>query len=216
MHAGNGQNELFDVIVGVHKVNTGQIALDGESIQNLRPEQIIQKGLASIPPNRMTQGLVMNFKVKENLILGRHRKEPFCKGINLQHEVINRFAEQAIVDYNLAVNSSSQATKTLSGGNLQKIILSRELSHEPKFVIASSPTRGLDIGATEFVHQRLIELRNSGVGILLISEDLDEIINISDRIAVIFNGKLMAVLNSEEASRDHIGMLMAGEMERAE
>ena len=214
--AGNGQNELFDAIVGVRKVESGQIMLQGEAIHNLSPEKIIRKGLASIPPNRITQGLIMEFKIKENLILGRHRFAPFCKGINLQYDTINQFADKAIEDYNLAARSSEQVTRTLSGGNLQKLILARELSHEPHCVIASSPTRGLDIGATEFVHKRLIELRNSGIGILLISEDLDEILNISDRIAVIFNGKLMGVVDSEGASRESIGMLMAGVRESME
>ena len=208
--AGNGQSELFDAIVGVRQLQNGQILLSGEDISNDSPDMVIKKGIASIPPDRMTQGLLMGFPIKENLILGRHRVAPFKKGIELKYRVIEQFAEQAIEHYEVVATSGEQIAKTLSGGNLQKVILARELSHDPRFVVASSPTRGLDVGAMEYVHKRLVELRDSGIGILLISEDLDEVFNVSDRIAVIYNGEAMGILNREEATREGVGLLMAG------
>ena len=213
--AGNGQSELFDAIVGVRQLQKGQILLSGEDISNASPDKIIKKGIASIPPDRMTQGLLMGFPIKENLILGWHQSAPFRKGMQLQYGVIGQFAEQAIKDFEVAATSGEQIAKTLSGGNLQKVILARELSHDPRFVIASSPTRGLDVGAMEYVHKRLVELRDSGIGILLISEDLDEVFNVSDRIAVIYNGQVMGIFDANEATREGVGLLMAGFREGA-
>ena len=213
--AGNGQKELFDVIVGVDSVDGGQILLLGEDITNNSPMQTSTKGIASIPQDRIQQGLLMGFSVAENLILGLQRTFSFSKSGFLNRKNIDEFAHTSIEAYEIATPSAYQTAKVLSGGNLQKIILAREFSQKPKCVIASSPTRGLDVGAMKFVHNRLVELRKEGVGVLLISEDLDEIFNVSDRVAVIFRGKIMGAFNIDEISMEKVGLLMAGVQEVA-
>lgn len=214
--AGNGQKELFDVIVGVQKVLNGKIVLDGTDITNDTPIKISQQGVASIPPDRIDEGLVMNFSIQENLILGMHRNAMFLHGIVYNRIALERFSKKSIADYDIAVQSDLQPARTLSGGNLQKVILARELSQGPKFVIASSPTRGLDVGATEYVHAKLVQLRADGSGILLISEDLDEIFNVADVIAVIYNGQVVGVVNVDDTTKEKVGLLMAGIVESEE
>ncbi len=208
--AGNGQKELFDVIVGVQKVVNGSVTLDGQEITNLSPMTISAKGVASIPPDRIEEGLLMNFTIQENLLLGMHNQTRFRNFIVFDRKKLDQFSQKSIKEYDIAAQSDRQPVRTLSGGNLQKVILARELSHRPKFVIASSPTRGLDVGATEYVHAKLIQLRAEGTGILLISEDLDEIFNVADVIAVIYNGEMVGVLRTEETTKEAVGLLMAG------
>lgn len=208
--AGNGQKELFDVIVGVQKVVHGKVTLDGQEITNLSPMAISAKGVASIPPDRIGEGLLMNFSIQENLLLGMHKQRRFRNLIVFDRKKLDQFSQKSIKDYDIAAQSDRQPVRTLSGGNLQKVILARELSHKPKFVVASSPTRGLDVGATEYVHAKLVQLRAEGTGILLISEDLDEIFNVADVIAVIYNGELVGVLRTEETTKEAVGLLMAG------
>ena len=211
--AGNGQMELFDAIVGVEQLDEGRITLGGEEITHCSPVEISMKGLASIPQDRILQGLLMGFTVEENLILGLQRRLPFRKGAFLDQKAITSFADTSIEDYDIATPSPQQRAGVLSGGNLQKVILARELSQKPKCVLASSPTRGLDVGAMKYVHNRLVELRHEGAAVLLISEDLDEIFNIADRIAVIFRGRIMGVFAVDEVDKERIGLLMAGVQE---
>ena len=207
---GNGQQELFDVIVGVRPVEKGEILLNGESIADLSPSVRSNRGLASIPPDRINQGLLMGFSVAGNLILGFQRHPRFTSGLFLSDKETQRFAAQSIEAYDIATYGPNQIAGELSGGNLQKLILARELSHRIEFVVASSPTRGLDVGATEYVHRRLIELRDKGAGVFLISEDLDEMFNVSDRIAVIYDGQIMGIFDVDEVGREKVGLLMAG------
>jgi len=213
--AGNGQKELFDAIIGVRPINKGKILLSGENMEDLAPDERSIKGLASIPHDRIQHGLLMNFSVEENLILGIHRRPSFNRGPFFDNKAIASFANTSIQNYDIATPSPKQRAKALSGGNLQKIILARELSQNPICVIASSPSRGLDVGAMAYVHKRLIDLRQRGAGVLMISEDLDEIFNVSDRIAVIFRGKIVGVFNTNEVNKDKIGLLMAGVQEEA-
>lgn len=208
--AGNGQQELFDCIVGTGNPTSGKISLEGKDISCLHPKQIIDLGIASIPPDRIKEGLLMDFRIEENLILGRQTDDRFCHGPLLDKNAVRNFAIESIRNYDIAVLSPKQKTRLLSGGNLQKIILARELSQNPKFVIASSPTRGLDIGATEYIHKRILELRDQGVGILLVSEDLDEIFNLSDKIAVIYRGSIIGTVPAERSYFSSIGLMMAG------
>jgi len=211
--AGNGQKDLFDAVVGVQPVHGGRILLDGQDVTNCSPVEISLKGLASIPQDRILEGLMMGFTVEENLILGLHRRKSFLKGLFLNKDSIGSFAEQSIREYDISTPSAQQKAGVLSGGNLQKVILARELSQKPKCVLASSPTRGLDVGAMKYVHNRLVELRQEGAGVLLISEDLDEIFNVSDRIAVMFRGQIMGVFSIDEVDKEKIGLLMAGVQE---
>ena len=208
--SGNGQTELFDALVGVRKPFNGKIRLRDEVISNDTPAQISKKGIASVPQDRLKQGLVGEFSVKENLILGFHKNLPFSVKSILNMKEINDFSSNAINNFDIRTTGINQKVQQLSGGNLQKVILAREISQPIKALIASSPTRGLDINASYYVYNRFLELLKLKAGILLISEDLDELFNIADRIAVIYNGRIMGEYSIEEATIEKIGMLMAG------
>lgn len=207
---GNGQRDLYNAIIGVAPLLSGRIELDGQDLSRKTVAERMMAGLAGIPEDRIGQGLLMDFSVRESMLLGRHNQSPFSTLGWLRKKRIRAFAEQSIADYEIAVQHSDVRTGTLSGGNLQKVILARELSHAPHCVVASQPTRGLDVGAIEYVHRRLLELRRDGAGILLISEDLDELFNLSDRLAVIYKGRIMGVFDVKEVTREQIGLLMAG------
>lgn len=207
---GNGQNEIFDAIVGTRKSRQGEIFLDNRPITNLDPTAIMERGIASIPADRMNQGLLLDFSVAENLMLGSHRKAPYFNGLYLQDRNIITRAEEMIREYSVSTSGPKQISSRLSGGNLQKLILARELSRNVRCVIADCPTRGLDVGAIEYIYQRLVELRDEGIGVLLISEDLDEIFNVADRIAVLHKGQIMGDIPTRDANREQIGLLMAG------
>jgi len=213
--SGNGQRELFDVLAGVMKATSGKIILDGTDITNHSPRYIAGQGIANVPEDRIRQGLIMDFGVDENLILGLHRTEPFSKAGFLNYKEIRSFAQELIERYEIMTPSVTQTTRVLSGGNLQKVILARELSQRPHCLIVSQPTRGLDVGATEYVRRQLLNQRDRGAGILLISEDLDEIFNLATRIAVIFKGKIVGLFDISEATLEEVGLLMAGARELA-
>jgi len=209
--SGNGQKLLFDVIVGQEKLTDGSMKLDGKEITNTRISKRMNMGLSSIPEDRIREGLVMDFEVEENLILGLQRREPFAKGRTLVNQkAIRKFSKKSIEEFDIATPSPKQISKKLSGGNLQKLILAREFSQETKFLIASQPSRGLDVGSTEYVRRRILEQKRKGAGVLLISEDLDEILNLSDRIAVIYKGEIMDIMDVDKADIEHLGLLMAG------
>lgn len=208
--SGNGQSEIFDAVVGVRQVASGKILLDSEDISHYSPSLRARKGLAGIPQDRLRQGLIGEFPVKDNLILGFHRTAQFNKSFVIRSKNIKIFSELSIKDFNIATMGPDQITTQLSGGNIQKIILAREFSRPVKALIANSPTRGLDINATYYVYDRFLELRRNGAGIFLISEDLDEIMNIADRIAVIYNGTILGLFNSSDVNKETLGLLMAG------
>ncbi len=208
--SGNGQNALFDALVGVEKPSGGTIRIDGVEIDDLSANRIAALGVASVPADRIAQGLLMDFKVKENLVLGRHRSAPFARNGVLNRGAIDDFAAESIEGFDIKTPSASHPTRTLSGGNLQKIIMARELSGKPKLLVAHQPTRGLDISAGEYVRRRLVEERDRGAGVLLMSEDLDEIFQLSDRIAVIYDGRIVAVTTPEMTDLESIGLSMAG------
>jgi len=208
--SGNGQNALFDALVGVEKPSSGAIRIGGVETADLSANRIAQLGVASVPADRIAQGLLMDFRVKENLVLGRHRSKPFSRGGVLNRGAIDGFATESIEGFDIRTPSSSQPTRTLSGGNLQKVIMARELSGEPKLLVAHQPTRGLDISASEYVRRRLLEERDRGAGVLLMSEDLDEIFQLSDRIAVIYDGRIVSETTPEQADLESLGLSMAG------
>ena len=208
---GNGQSELAEVISGLRKAINGQVIMDGRDITNQSPHSIRESGLAYIPEDRMDTGLILEYSVAENLILDRYSSEPYSGRLFLKYSDINKFAEKIIMDFDIrGVPGINSPVRSMSGGNLQKIVLGRELSRNPKVLIAHNPTRGLDIGATEYVHKQLLKQSDNGVGVLLISLDLDEILEISDRIAVLFEGKIMGTFDREHANIDEIGLLMGG------
>ena len=212
--SGNGQRELFEAIVGVRSSGTGKILLAGTDITNRNPQTISYLGMAHIPEDRLEEGLIPDFTVAENLILGLHKSQFFKYGGGmLDTRSMMDFAEKCIEDFEIVTPSSRQPTRNLSGGNLQKVIIARELSGQPKCLIANQPTRGLDVGAIEYVHNRLLQQREHGTGILIFSDDLDEIMNLADRILVLFKGSIIGELDPDTATREEIGLLMAGSLE---
>ena len=172
--------------------------------------------LAYIPEERMKDGMIQDFTVAENMILRDHNKAPFARNGFLALRVISHFADGLIEKFQVKTPSRDTLAKSLSGGNIQKVVLARELAREPRVLVAAQPTRGVDIGATEYVHAQLLAQRKQGIAILLISEDLDEIMALSDRIAVIYEGQIMGVVGGEEATAEQLGLLMAGVKEEQE
>ena len=208
--SGNGQKELAEVIAGLRPISGGQIILEGEDVAGDSPKELMAKSLSYIPEERMRDGMIKEFSVAENLILREHDHQPFSKNGFLDLKKISSHSDELIKSFNVKTPSRETMVKNLSGGNIQKLILAREIFRKPRTLIAAQPTRGLDIGATEYVHQRLLEQRDEGTATLLISEDLDEILALSDRIAVIFEGKIMGVIDRDQATPEKLGLLMAG------
>ncbi len=208
--AGNGQKELFEVLIGMRQAEGGKVVLNGEVISGKSTGYIRKKGMAHIPSDRIKEGLVMDFSIAENMILGSEWTPPYRKGFQLNNKAIRPFAKQAMEDYEIAASSIDHHTGSLSGGNLQKVILAREIGSNPAVLIANQPCRGLDVGVIEYVHNQLLKLREQGAGIILFSEDLDEILTLSDRIAVIFKGEILGIFEAADANIENIGLLMAG------
>jgi simple sugar transport system ATP-binding protein len=208
--SGNGQLELAEVITGLRPLTEGEIFMEGETITELPPGKRTDMGMAYIPEERMRDGMIQEFSVAENLVLRDHHKEPFSRRGFLLLRVISEYARKLIRAFQVKTPSHDTPAKSLSGGNIQKVVLARELSRGPRVLIAAQPTRGVDIGATEYVHARLLEQREKGTAILLISEDLDEVMALSDRIAVIYEGQIMGVVDGEEATPEQLGLMMAG------
>lgn len=208
--SGNGQRDLAEVIAGLREPATGKIFLEGEEITTADAYEMINKMLSYIPEERMRDGMIKEFSVAENMILREHDQPKFSDIGFLKLKEIERHTKQLIKQYQIKTPSQKTTVKSLSGGNIQKIVLARELSRKPRTIVAAQPTRGLDIGAAEYVREQLIKQRDEGTAVLLISEDLDEIFALSDRIAVIYEGKIMGILSREEATKEKVGLLMAG------
>ena len=208
--SGNGQRELAEVCTGLRKITGGRILLEGGEVSGLTPGELIDRMLSYIPEERMRDGMIKEFTISENMILREHHKKPFSSAGFLNLGNISRYTDKLVHEYQVKTPSLETPAKSLSGGNIQKVILARELSRKPRVIIAAQPTRGLDIGATEYVRARLIEERRNGTAILLISEDLDEILTLSDRIAVMFEGRIMDILPRALAVPEKLGLLMAG------
>ena len=207
--SGNGQRELAEAINGIRKTDGGKILFYGDEIQNLSPREVIKKGMGYIPEERNTEGIVPSMSIKENIIL-KDSNDRFSLHHILKDKDIEKYASLLRENYDIRSPSIHVAAGSLSGGNIQKVILAREIDRKPKFLVCVYPIRGLDMGAAEFIHRLLLDLRNKGVGILLISEELEEIMNLSDRIAVIFKGKNQKMMDASEATTDKLGILMAG------
>ena len=208
--SGNGQRELAQAINGLRPVTKGTVRVGEKDITGSSPAEVIDQGLSYIPEERMKDGMIKEFTVAENLILREVNKKPFSRGGFLNFRAISRQSDILIEQFNVKTPSQDTPVKNLSGGNIQKLLLARELSRKPRVVVAAQPTRGLDIGATEYVHQVLIDQRAEGTAILLISEDLDEILALSDRIIVIYEGEIMGEVIPGQVSPEEIGLMMAG------
>ena len=208
--SGNGQRELAESITGLRKITQGRVALEGKDVTNCAPGDITERMLAYIPEERMRDGMIKNFTVAENMILREHHKQPYSRSGMLNLRDIAAHSDELIKRFRVKTPSHDTLAKNLSGGNIQKVVIAREFSRNPRVIIAAQPTRGLDIGATEYVREQLLEQRRKGVAVMLISEDLDEILALSDRIAVIYEGQIMDILPREKATPEKLGLLMAG------
>ena len=208
--SGNGQRELAQTIFGLRPATSGQVLLDGENVMGKKVSDLNARGLAYIPEERMLDGVITDFTVAENIVLQDHGQRPFARSIFLNGRAIGRTCGDLIKSFDIKTPSSDTPIKSLSGGNIQKVILARELRRKPRVLLAAQPTRGVDIGATEYIHRCLLDERAKGTATLLISEDLDEILALSDRIAVIYEGEIVGVVNRADADVETLGLMMAG------
>jgi general nucleoside transport system ATP-binding protein len=207
---GNGQTELVEALTGLRHPVEGRIELLGKEVTRGSPRQITELGSAHIPEDRQRDGLVLSYPVTDNLVLNTYYLKPFAERAILQQGTILEHAQELIEAFDIRAPSPVVNVGTLSGGNQQKVIVARELSRPIKLLIAAQPTRGLDVGSIEYIHGRVIQKRDEGVAVLLVSTELDEVMQLSDRIAVMYRGQIVDILSSEEASKEQIGLLMAG------
>jgi simple sugar transport system ATP-binding protein len=207
---GNGQTQLAEALTGLRDAKSGRVTLSGQDVTGKTPRPIIETGLAHIPEDRQRHGLVLGYTVADNMVLCNYYRPPFAKGIALQQEAVDANARKLIEDFDVRTPSPFVPTSKLSGGNQQKVIVARELSRDVKLLIASQPTRGLDVGSIEYIHKEIVLMRDRGIGVLLISAELDEIMALSDRIAVMYRGQIVATVDSKSATREQLGLWMAG------
>lgn len=207
---GNGQTELVEAIAGLRKPLNGKIILNGKNIAGRSPREAIEAGLGHIAEDRHKRGLVLKYSLAENSILGIHYKAPFAKGILMNYNKIKENARKLIANYDIRTPNEDVMVSALSGGNQQKVVVAREIEKNPELIIAAQPTRGLDVGAIEYIHKRLVEERDNGRGVLLVSLELDEVLSLADRIAVIYDGNIVDILDAKDANEQKLGILMAG------
>ncbi len=207
---GNGQTELVEALTGLRQPYSGSVELLGEDVTKAGPRTITELGTAHIPEDRQREGLVLGFPVADNLVLNSYYEAPYAKGVVLQEKVILENAKKRIAEFDVRTPNPMTNVGALSGGNQQKVIVARELSRPIKMVIASQPTRGLDVGSIEYIHKQLIDRRDKGAAVLLVSSELDEVMQLADRIAVMYRGEVVAVLDAEKANKNEVGLLMAG------
>jgi len=212
---GNGQTELVEALTGLRRVGSGRVTILGKDTTHATPRDIMEVGTAHVPEDRIQDGLVLSFPVEDNLVLNTYCFPPFAKGIALQQDEIEGAAMECVELFDVRTPSILVPVSNLSGGNQQKVIVAREFSRPIKLLIASQPTRGLDVGSIEYIHGRIIEKRDEGCAVLLVSPELDEVMSLSDRIAVMYEGQIVATLPAEEATKERLGLLMAGIKEEA-
>jgi general nucleoside transport system ATP-binding protein len=208
---GNGQSELVEAITGLRKAESGSIFINGEEITHIPIHQRIEKGVGHIPEDRQKRGLVLDYSLESNMVLEVYNKPPFAKYGLLNGAAIKNYAKKILESFDVrSGEGASSIARTLSGGNQQKAIIGREMELDPKLLIAVQPTRGLDVGSIEYIHKRLIEHRDKGNAVLLVSLELDEVLQLSDRIAIVNNGELIGVVNASETNENEVGLMMAG------
>jgi general nucleoside transport system ATP-binding protein len=210
---GNGQSELVEVLTGLRRAQSGRVELNGHVITNCTPRMIREKGTCHIPEDRHRRGLVLDFSVAQNMVLGIHYRAPYVRNVLL--DVINLApirdkAKRLLQEFDIRPSDQENPAGNLSGGNQQKVIVAREFDQNPKLLIAAQPTRGIDVGSIEFIHQRLLQARDNGKAVLLISADLEEILSLSDRIAVMYEGRIAGILDPAEATEARLGLMMTG------
>jgi simple sugar transport system ATP-binding protein len=208
---GNGQTELAEAILGLRGLHsgTGDISISGSSVRGKSVRTILEKGVGYVPEDRQKNGLISEFSIAENLMLNGSFTKPFAKGLGIAFGTRNKIADELVKEFDVRTTSAQTAAGKLSGGNQQKVVLARELSREVELLIVSQPTRGVDVGSVEFIHERLVEERNSGKAVLLISTELDEVLALADRIAVMYRGKIVGIVDAN-TDRAKLGQMMAG------
>ena len=211
---GNGQAELVEALTGLHLVEGGHVWMGGTETTNLRPRAVTETGMAHVPEDRHKHGLVLAYPLYENLVLQTYYLPPFARSTFIQPKALRDNALRLVEEYDVRTPSVTTLTSSLSGGNQQKVIVARELSRDIRLLIANQPTRGLDVGSIEYIHKRIVKKRDEGVGVLLVSSELDEILSLADRIAVMYAGEILAVMPAEQATKERLGLLMAGVREQ--
>jgi simple sugar transport system ATP-binding protein len=213
--SGNGQRELADAIFGVRRVRAGRIRVGGRDLTDRRPDEVVRARVARVPEDRTGVGLLLDLSLAENLLLESYRAPRFRRGPFLSPAAVAAFADRLLAEYRVRAPHRGVPARSLSGGNLQRVLLARALAQDPALVVVHQPTRGLDVAATEEVHARLLGLRERGAGVLLVSEDLDEVLALADRVAVLYEGRLMGVVPAAEVRLEDVGLMMAGLDRRA-
>jgi ABC-type uncharacterized transport system ATPase subunit len=207
---GNGQTELVEALTGMRKSLAGRIVINGQDVSHGNPRQITELGTAHVPEDRQRDGLVLSYPLTDNLVLNTYYLAPYARGIILQQSEIDKAATSRVQQFDVRTPGIRTSAGSLSGGNQQKVIIAREFSRPIKLLVASQPTRGLDVGSIEYIHARIIEKRDAGCAVLVVSPELDEILALSDRIAVMYRGRVAAIVDSAHATKEYLGLLMAG------
>jgi simple sugar transport system ATP-binding protein len=207
--AGNGQEQLVEALTGLRKARGGTVTLSGEQVTNHSARDLSGRGLAYVPGDRQRYGLVMPYPVEDNLVLTSYHRRPFSRFGVIDERAISRQAAELVPEFDIRTPSATVATSTLSGGNQQKVIVAREFSREVVFLLADQPTRGIDVGSIEFIHNQIVAKRDAGAAVLLVSAELDEVLELSDRIGIMFRGKLIAIVPGDTAEKERIGLMMA-------
>jgi general nucleoside transport system ATP-binding protein len=207
---GNGQTELIEALTGLRRAEAGRIVLDGRDVTQAMPRTLVDAGLAHVPEDRHKHGLVLAHPLAENLVLSRYDRAPFARGLRILFRRIWDFARRLVGDFDIRAPSVTVPAGTLSGGNQQKAVVARELSRPVRLLVAAQPTRGVDVGSTEFIHRKIVEARDNGAAVLLVSAELDEVLSLSDRVAVLYRGRVVETLDAAAADRSRLGVLMGG------
>jgi general nucleoside transport system ATP-binding protein len=212
---GNGQTELVEAITGLRPVKAGGVRLDGTNVTGWPADELFAAGMAHVPEDRQSDGLIGSFPVAANMVLNQIHDPPFSRHLRIDRRAVRQHAEELVDEFDVRTPSVQVAASTLSGGNQQKVIVAREFFHAERLLVLSQPTRGLDVGSIQYIHRQVVSMRDQGVAVLLNSSELDEVLALADRIAVIYRGRIVGIVDRADASRERIGLLMAGAVEQA-
>jgi simple sugar transport system ATP-binding protein len=207
---GNGQAELVEALTGIRHVRSGSVILGGRDVTGTSTRSRLHSGVGHIPADRQRMGIILELPISDNLVLSRFDQAPYARAIVRDLDAVREHATKVIADFDIRAPGPDTPAGSLSGGNQQKVVVARELSERPTLLIAAQPTRGVDVGSIEFIHRRIVEQRDSRHGVLLVSSELDEILSLADRVAVMYRGRIVATLEGDEIDRERIGLLMAG------
>jgi simple sugar transport system ATP-binding protein len=207
--AGNGQDELVEAIMGLRRKTSGRVTLDDADVTRATPRDLHEVGVGFVPADRHRYGLILSFPITDNFVLNDYHRAPYSRGLVRDDRAILARAQQSAEEFDVRTPSVERNASTLSGGNQQKVVVARELGRDPKLLVLDQPTRGLDVGSIEFIHRQTVQRRTAGTAVLLISAELDEVLELSDRIGVMYRGELVAVVDARQADKEEIGLLMA-------